>query len=51
MTEIKTIEISIDEYERLMNREEKLCALENGGVDNWEWYEESMKNYFGEDNE
>ena len=23
----------------------KLAALENGGVDNWEWYGESM-NYF-----
>lgn len=24
----------------------KLIALENSGVDNWEWYEESLKNWF-----
>lgn len=23
----------------------KLCALENGGVDNWEWYGTSIKEF------
>lgn len=42
-------EISKQEYEELLRRDEKLTALENGGVDNWEWYGESLKDYFGED--
>lgn len=25
---------------------DKLEALENGGVDNWEWYDEALKPYF-----
>lgn len=35
----------------LENRDEILCALETGGVDNWEWYEESIKDFFGEEEE
>jgi hypothetical protein len=38
--------LSKDEYEDLVHRSETLTALEQGGVDNWEWYGESMKNYF-----
>lgn len=33
------------EYKYLIDRDKKLTALENGGVDNWEWYEESLKEY------
>lgn len=34
----------------LERAEKKLHALENGGVDNWEWYSEAMKPY-NEENE
>lgn len=27
----------------------KLQALENGGVDNWEWYGESLTNFLDEE--
>lgn len=37
-------EISREEYIRLSKRDELLQALENGGVDNWEWYGEATKN-------
>lgn len=39
-------EISKEEYNTLLHRDEVLTALENGGVDNWEWYGESLKEYF-----
>ena len=29
----------------LERAEAKLRALENGGVDNWEWYDESLKEF------
>lgn len=36
------ITITKDEYFRLRKAELKLTLLENGGVDNWEWYGESL---------
>ena len=27
---------------KLLREEQKLKLLENGGVDNWEWYDESL---------
>lgn len=38
-------EIEEKELVSLIKRDAKLCALENGGVDNWEWYGESLKDY------
>lgn len=35
----------------LENRDAILCALEAGGVDNWEWYGESIRDFFGEEEE
>lgn len=35
-------QISYSEYERLLERDKTLSALEDGGVDNWEWYGESI---------
>lgn len=43
---MEKILITKAEYERLLDRDEKLTALEEGGVDNWEWYEESLKDYY-----
>ena len=34
------------EYDRLLKREFKLKCLECGGVGNWDWYAESLKDYF-----
>lgn len=41
--------ISKKEYEELMDRNRKLSALEAGGVDNWEWYSESLSRYYYEE--
>ena len=42
--------ISKREYEELMDRNRKLSALEAGGVDNWEWYSESLNQYYDDEN-
>ena len=42
--------ITKEEYDELIHRDEILTALENGGVDNWEWYGESLSNYFDSKN-
>lgn len=36
-------------FEELYNRSEILAALEQGGVNNWEWYTESLVDYFVEE--
>jgi len=36
--------ITMHEYNELEKRDATLRALEAGGVDNWEWYSESLKN-------
>jgi hypothetical protein len=41
--------ISKEEYEELLDRDRKLSALEAGGVDNWEWYGESLSQYYDEE--
>ena len=33
------------EYERLQRRDDMLSGLEGGGVDNWQWYSDSLKDY------
>ena len=40
---IKSLEERIESDEEDL---EKLEALENGGVDNWEWYGESLSDWF-----
>lgn len=34
-----------DELIRLIESDMRLCALINGGVDNWEWYGVSLDNF------
>lgn len=41
--------ISKKEYDELLHRNEILNALEAGGVDNWQWYGDSLKQYFGDE--
>jgi hypothetical protein len=33
------------DYLYLQNRDNELNCLEAGGVDNWEWYDESLENF------
>lgn len=40
-----------DKLKELYDRDFKLSCLEDGGVDNWEWYSESLKDYWGEEEE
>jgi len=43
---MKTIPVlSEARLEELLNKEAKLRSLENGGVDNWEFYDEALKEY------
>lgn len=40
-----SILMSKEDYQRLLDAEEKLRLLENGGVDNWEFYDEALDGY------
>lgn len=44
------IEITVVEYNRLLDRESFLDALHAAGVDNWRGYDEAISIYNGEDN-
>lgn len=39
------VTISLKEYNKLKLASEELDALNQGGVDNWDWYTASMLNY------
>ena len=39
--------ISERRFRELLEEEARYIALENGGVDNWEWYGASIQNYLG----
>ena len=41
----ETVTITKEEYDRLIYRDLKLEALEAGGVDNWEWYDDSLEDF------
>lgn len=47
------VSISVEEYARLLDAEKKLYCLECGGVDNWEYYSDALRDggYFDEDEE
>ena len=42
MIHMDTATISKELYEVLLDRDQKLCALEVAGVDNWKGYEEAL---------
>lgn len=44
----QTITITVKRFKDLEMSEAKLTALENGGVDNWAWYSESLKDFYKE---
>lgn len=39
------VKLSKKQYEELLRAQRKLSALEAGGVDNWEWYDEAMREF------
>lgn len=47
----ETVEIDKEEYLELLLAEAKLQALENGGVDSWEWYDEALQDFFDREDE
>ncbi|MFW9873276.1 MAG: hypothetical protein ACFFG0_09255 [Candidatus Thorarchaeota archaeon] len=46
--ELDTVTISVKEYNYLWSRDRVLQALEAGGVDNWEWYSDSINKWYPE---
>jgi hypothetical protein len=38
----QTINIPVSRYLELLRNEAELRALQRGGVENWEWYEDAM---------
>ncbi len=40
--------ISKEKLAELLESHMRLCALENGGVDNWSWYGESIRSFLKE---
>lgn len=44
-----TVTIPKSKYDDLVRSAEMLAALEAGGVDNWEWYSESLAGFFDDD--
>jgi len=44
----ETVTISKTEYDRLIHASKMLEALEKGGVDNWDWYSESLNEFYPE---
>lgn len=49
----KLVTITKEAHDRLLDSERKLNALEAGGVDNWEWYYDSLKDngYFDDEDD
>lgn len=45
------ISIGISEYEKLKRDSAMFHALQAGGVDNWEWYSESLSDFIENDEE
>ena len=41
----KTYQVSESELVELIHDSMKLCALENGGIDNWMWYGDSIQDF------
>ena len=46
---METVTISKAKYDELVRDQQELQALHEGGVDNWEWYGESLAKLYKED--
>ena len=47
----KWYKVSASELRELIHDSMKLCALESGGVDNWEWYGASIQEFLSSNRE
>lgn len=49
----ETVTITAERHSELLDAERELDALHAGGVDNWEWYSESLRDagFFDDDDE
>lgn len=45
-SEYNRLEKFASQYDHLKERDFMLTCLEDGGVDNWEWYSESLEPYW-----
>lgn len=45
----ETVTITKERYKELLHSEKVLSALYDGGVDNWEWYEEALSSMDDDD--
>lgn len=43
MSTIEMVTIAKGTYLQLLSQSDELSSLEGGGIDDWEWYSESMK--------
>lgn len=43
------LQIAARKIIELKRRDQILSALERGGVDNWQWYDDAMEEFFNED--
>jgi len=46
MNKTEEVTISKKRYVDLLKRELMLNCLENGGIDNWEWHDEAVIDYY-----
>ncbi len=51
MSNKETITIPLSEYNQLKRADRMLAALEVGGVDNWEWYSDSLQEFWAEEDD
>lgn len=42
---MEEVKMTKEAYRKMQRRIDKLDALEAGGVDNWEWFDESLKDW------
>lgn len=47
--EIEYVKIPVYQLTKLLKDSDELSALKRGGVDNWQWYVESLNDYFDDD--
>ena len=47
--EIEYVKIPVYQLTNLLKDSDELSALKRGGVDNWQWYCESLNDYFDDD--
>lgn len=46
-----TVTIATEEYEELLDASDKLAALQDAGVDNWEGYAEAMAIFYEDEDD